>query len=177
MEIQFLFVTDGSLTAVREPETGTGGGFGWNSSSCAWSTFLSDRTETRSWNWRADLDGISVPVRGRGPSIAGWDPGTGTADQIWIEFQFLFVVEVPDKPVGNQELGRYVHWGAFQVLFVVQVPELPVGNQEQELAGRFRWKFGSRSWSRFLNRWSGSRDWNCRSDLDRISVPVGGQGS
>ena len=92
-----------------------------------------------------------------------------------MEFQFLFVVEVPDKPVGNQD--RYVHWGAFQFLFVVEVPEPPVGNQEQELAGRFRWKFSSRSWSRFLSRLSGSRDWNWRSDLDRISVPVGGQGS
>ena len=90
MEFQFLFVTDGSLTAGREPGTGTGG-------------------------------------------------------QIWREFQFLFVVEVPEPPFGNREL---------------------------ELEDRFRWNFSSCSWSRFLSRQSGTGNWNWRPDLHGISVPV-----
>ena len=53
-----------------------------------------------------------------------------------MEFQFLFVVEVPDQPAGDQELDRYVHRGAFQFVFVVEVSGPPVGSQELELESR-----------------------------------------
>ena len=65
----------------------------------------------------------------------------------------------------------------FQFLFVVEVPEPPIGNRELELETRFAWNFSSCSCSRLLNRRSGTRNWNWRADLDGISVPVRGRGS
>ena len=64
-----------------------------------------------------------------------------------------------------------------QFLFVVEVPEPPFGNQELEPEGSFGGSFSSCSWSRFLSRQSGTRNWNWRADLDEISVPVRAQGS
>ena len=63
----------------------------------------------------------------------------------------------------------------FQFLFVVEVPEPPFGNRELELEDRFRWNFSSCSWSRFLSRRSGTGNWNWITDLDGISVPVRGR--
>ena len=65
----------------------------------------------------------------------------------------------------------------FQFLFVVKVPEPPFGNRELELEGRFAWNFNSRLCSRFLSRQSGTGNWNWRADLHGISVPVRGRGS
>ena len=79
-----------------------------------------------------------------------------------MEFQFLFVVEVPEQsPIGNRELELKVRFGwnfsscsclgpkfdrgggggspqfLFVFVFVVEVPEPPAGNRELELEGRF----------------------------------------
>ena len=110
MEIQFLFVVEVPEPPVGNRELELEGRFGWKFSSCSWSRFLNCWSGTRNWNWRADLDGISVPVHGRSSLAAGLEPGTGTGGQSWMEFQFLFVVEVPEPTVGNRELeleGRF----------------------------------------------------------------------
>ena len=196
MEFQFLFMVDVPERPVGNQELELEGRFGWNFSSCSWSKFLTSRSGTRtgtyigghsnscSWsrflsrrsgtrnrNWRADLDGNSVPVCGPGSSIACRDPGTGTGDHIWIEFQFLLVVKVPEPPAGSQELELEGRFGSnFSSSSSMMVPQPLVGDQELELKDRFGWIFSSCLCSKLPSDRSGNRNWNRRADLDVISV-------
>ena len=66
MEFQFQFVPEVPGPPIGNRELELEGRFAWNFSSCSCSRLLNRCSGTGNWNWREDLDEISVPVRGRG---------------------------------------------------------------------------------------------------------------
>ena len=59
MKFQFLFVLKAPWRPFGNQELELEGRSGWNFSSCSRSRFLSDRSGTRNWNWRAEFQHVT----------------------------------------------------------------------------------------------------------------------